>query len=492
MIKNHDKQQKRAWRQINFRSVDNMLGVQFLHDLYNRHHPYVNSLRFRNTVLVVKGREVTSYAPEDEWQYLAEWFGERFLRGDEDVYESIYDELINFKKPKLMKLLKRFEEADFSTYDDIGICLALLDLHYLTLGEIYKVNLVQIEHALTYAINTRLSTYFPEENERNEAFAKLIQAEEPTVAGREEVEFIKIVNAGVERGIMSLSETDGDIYSMVEEHHKKYAFVHSAYGANPYTVQDYVEKYNDLASLGKDTVAKKMTELVNATEKVAEEKKPLIEMIKDDPYLLKNIEIFTKVGVLRDNNKALMGTTTKWRGILLEEVSKRSGVPREDINMYFIREICDLIKHGVKLSREEIEDRRDGFGMTRMEGLYLDLAEAQSLVENKDNTITTLTGMCASAGLVKGTVKIIKSSKDVGKIEHGDIMVAPGTDFDLINAMQKSGAIVTEEGGILSHASVVSRELNIPCVIAVKDATTILKDGMQVEVDATNGTINIL
>ena len=68
-------------------------------------------------------------------------------------------------------------------------------------------------------------------------------------------------------------------------------------------------------------------------------------------------------------------------------------------------------------------------------------------------------------------------------------MVALGTDFDLMNIMQRAGAIVTEEGGLLSHAAVISRELNIPCIINVKDATKILKDGDVIEVDADKGFI---
>lgn len=69
-------------------------------------------------------------------------------------------------------------------------------------------------------------------------------------------------------------------------------------------------------------------------------------------------------------------------------------------------------------------------------------------------------------------------------MRKGDIMVSPGTDFDLINAMQKAGGIITEEGGILSHAAVISRELGIPCIIDVKDATIILKDGDRIQMNA--------
>jgi phosphohistidine swiveling domain-containing protein len=73
----------------------------------------------------------------------------------------------------------------------------------------------------------------------------------------------------------------------------------------------------------------------------------------------------------------------------------------------------------------------------------------------------------------------------------GDIMVAIGTDFDLIEIMNMSGGIITEEGGLLSHASVVSRELNKPCLIGVSNATKEFKDGDFVTLNATDGTITL-
>lgn len=94
-----------------------------------------------------------------------------------------------------------------------------------------------------------------------------------------------------------------------------------------------------------------------------------------------------------------------------------------------------------------------------------------------------LKGVCASLGNKLGIVKIIKSSKDINKMKKGEIMVAHGTDFDLISIMQMAGGIIIKEGGILSHASVISREFGIPCIIGVNNATKLLKDNMIGELD---------
>jgi pyruvate,water dikinase len=77
----------------------------------------------------------------------------------------------------------------------------------------------------------------------------------------------------------------------------------------------------------------------------------------------------------------------------------------------------------------------------------------------------------------------------VNAMRKGDILVAGQTRPEIIAACRKAGAIVTNEGGICSHAAVVSREFSIPCIIGTKVATDMFKDGDRVEVDATKGIV---
>ena len=111
--------------------------------------------------------------------------------------------------------------------------------------------------------------------------------------------------------------------------------------------------------------------------------------------------------------------------------------------------------------------------------------------EHSNDEQKKIKGICASKGFVSGKCKIITNKTDSKKLKKGDIMVAIGTDFDLIDAIQKSAAVITEEGGLLSHASVVCRELSKPCCIGVENATKILKDDHEIILDATNGIITI-
>jgi pyruvate,water dikinase len=100
-----------------------------------------------------------------------------------------------------------------------------------------------------------------------------------------------------------------------------------------------------------------------------------------------------------------------------------------------------------------------------------------------------LSGSAASPGTGAGTVKIVRSLKDLEKIKTGDILVTKMTNPDMVVAMQRAAGIVTDEGGMTSHAAIVSREMGIPAVVGTENATTKLQDGDIVTVDGANGKI---
>lgn len=100
-----------------------------------------------------------------------------------------------------------------------------------------------------------------------------------------------------------------------------------------------------------------------------------------------------------------------------------------------------------------------------------------------------LEGIGASPGAASGKVRIIVGKEDVAKIDKGDIIVTTMTSPDLVPAMSRSAAIITDLGGRTSHAAIVSREMGIPAVVGAQQATTILKDGQEVTVDAYDGVV---
>lgn len=118
--------------------------------------------------------------------------------------------------------------------------------------------------------------------------------------------------------------------------------------------------------------------------------------------------------------------------------------------------------------------------------------------EDKKVNVTTdhkvlVKGLPASPGLVAGKVHVITDPADIDQFKEGEILVTLMTSPDWVPAMKKAIAIVTDAGGMTCHASIVSRELGIPCVVGTKsrsvDATSVLKTGQEVTVDAQNGIV---
>ncbi|MCG3769907.1 MAG: Chondramide synthase cmdD [Nitrosomonadaceae bacterium] len=114
------------------------------------------------------------------------------------------------------------------------------------------------------------------------------------------------------------------------------------------------------------------------------------------------------------------------------------------------------------------------------------------IVPTADTNAKELTGTTGNPGKITGEVCIVLNSDDFHKFKEGNILVSTMTTPDFVVLMQKSAAIVTDIGGLLCHAAIVSRELKKPCVIGTKFATQVLKDGDLVEVDAHTGRVRML
>ncbi len=110
-----------------------------------------------------------------------------------------------------------------------------------------------------------------------------------------------------------------------------------------------------------------------------------------------------------------------------------------------------------------------------------------------DSNTTLFYGQTASVGgIFKGKARLLRSREEMHKVENGDIIVAPMTIPEFLPAMKKASAFVNDEGGMLSHAAVVAREMKKPCIVDTKFATQVIKDGDELEINADNGMVRIL
>lgn len=170
-----------------------------------------------------------------------------------------------------------------------------------------------------------------------------------------------------------------------------------------------------------------------------------------------------------------------------------------DMVMLTLQEVMDALRDSSIDISDRIERRKKGYC------IYLEQDGSEVIIDDPEliaqfeakvlpvaDHAAEIKGTVACPGVARGFAKIILTQDEFHKMNNGDILVTTMTTPEFVLLMQKSSAIVTDIGGLLSHAAIVSREMGKPCVIGTKFATKILKDGDLVEVDATTGIIKKL
>ena len=233
-------------------------------------------------------------------------------------------------------------------------------------------------------------------------------------------------------------------------------------------------------------LAQRKQDIINEY-KVAEKYQYYLSILEDLFYLMdKKKEVLTRF------NLAL-------RPFYLE-IAKRLKLDVEDLYWHFWQEVKKALEGQRKISAEIAAARRHQ-SVTKMHNWnnrFLSDREAekfrQDIARDKDfsSQQKIVKGAPASSGKARGIVCHLKSSQENNKIKHGEILLVGNTTPDYMPAIKKAAAIVTNEGGLTCHAAIVSRELNVPCVVGTRIATQILNTGDKVEVDADKGIIKKL
>ena len=183
--------------------------------------------------------------------------------------------------------------------------------------------------------------------------------------------------------------------------------------------------------------------------------------------------------------------------ILFKEIADRMGFSAEDISFFQEQEIIDFLSGGETVSKDIISGRKKGYVIylsKNKKPICLQGSNVSKVLKlfklvSGDEETSQITGMVASKGLARGRVAIVRGVKDLGKVKEGDVLVAVTTHPDYVPAMRRAVAIVTDEGGVTSHAAIVAREFGLPCIVGTKQATKVLKDNNLVEVNAEEGWV---
>jgi phosphoenolpyruvate synthase/pyruvate phosphate dikinase len=263
----------------------------------------------------------------------------------------------------------------------------------------------------------------------------------------------------------------------------------------------------------------------------AEIEKKTIKQINKEEYSLKNREILAKKSLRNIYAKYGMSAESKsffviirdfsfWQdkrkeNILrliycidrvLGETAKRFKISRTDLSFYFFADLIGLLERNKKISPKELDKRNKVLffsyfekGLLKTKDIFGQEADEikRSFKKQGEELLPAgiIKGFVASAGksgsAVKGRVKIVLDPEN-DFLAEGEILVAGMTRPEFVPLMKKAKAIITNEGGITTHAAIISRELKVPCIIGTKIATEILHDGDLIEMDLKNGLVKII
>ncbi|MGA2418325.1 MAG: PEP-utilizing enzyme [Candidatus Staskawiczbacteria bacterium] len=284
---------------------------------------------------------------------------------------------------------------------------------------------------------------------------------------------------------------------LIADYQSRYFWIRNNYvDANILTVQYFQEEIARIESSGLD-VANEVERIEKLPEETRKKKQELLKKLNLDKEILAMLSITEDFTQWQDERKKATMFTAHYCTLLLGEISRRVNIPTDLLKYMSPREVSKIFDDTppVNLLKERQKGSVaywDDNGHEILAGEIVQTLRKKLLGEKKIDDIQDFRGMAASLGKAQGKVKIIKSVKEIGRIKQGDVLVAVMTRPDYLPAMKKACAIITDEGGITSHAAIVSRELKIPCVIGTKIATQILRDGDIVQVNANHGFVKIL
>ena len=389
---------------INYRKVTDLITAEFLHDLYNQHDYTINPVRFRHTISVFENGIFSSYAPKYEWEMIRKYVGNKFLTCDNEFRENLL-RYLSFDKKVFRNYLSDLENINLSEKSLEELGKLLIDLHFSALNNIYKVNLVQIEQGLFYALTERLKEKYG-------------------------LDYKKYIAKYIDTGHSDVSEADNFLI-----------FESMKISNNLITIEEAVSNY--------------------------------LSKYKDISYAYGDYSIDVDQIV---RNKLLM------------TISKKTNISREFLSRCTLQEIYSLsLGEKIDINFEKVDEK---YIFERKETVSIENGEF-SFDKHQVGSQKLVHGIPVSKGKIVAKTIHYNPNLTVEEVKN-KILVIQGTDFNVMDLILNSKGILVEEGGILSHASIVSREYGKPCVIGIQDLFKKIPNHVEVLLDGNEGEIHVL
>lgn len=305
----------------------------------------------------------------------------------------------------------------------------------------------------------------------------------------------KIILNGDESGLENYKKE----HSLLKKHLHDYGWLTYAYSGPKMTLKYLLKNLTD--NINEGDTAGSIAKIRKHYQEIKQEKKKIIKKLTLSAKLQYLFRVSSEFMFIKDYRKGIYQKSYVAMDAVLGEMAKRLNMSLKEVKFLIYDDLHNALLKKQSSKYKKIAQMRlekccivtesgkmHAYQGAKCEAIVAEIIKNKQSQKNED----VLRGMVAYKGHVQGVARIVLIESDVPKVKVGDILVSSATNPNLISAMKKAAAFVTDMGGITSHAAIVSRELKKPCVVGTKYATDMIKDGDIVEVDAEQGIVKII
>jgi phosphohistidine swiveling domain-containing protein len=324
----------------------------------------------------------------------------------------------------------------------------------------------------------------------NNLFSLLSTSSQKSDLKKEEADFIKLVKDNSLQGVQ--------LERKLKSHYRKYFWIPYDFRGPGWSLDYFITRFHELKKERINWDKKLAADYLQAKQLLSRQKE-IISQYQIDKKHQQLFEVLRGFLFSKPYRKGRYTHSCYYHNQVGKEIARRLNITSKQVWFLLLEETKEMLLKKKEPDVNLLNERMNYSVILSEQGVskFIVGKEAKKMAERinmktVDESAQEISGQVSQPGKVRGIVKIILEVKDIEKIKEGEILVSIATNPDLLPAMKKAAAIVTDAGGITCHAAIVSRELGTPCIIGTKIATKRLKDGDLVEVDANQGLIRIL
>lgn len=388
----------------------------------------------------------------------------------EDVKNRFNQDLAKLSKAELLKLYKSF-------------ILPNMEQFYVRMWTVFN-----IAEPLADVLKKKLERQVKDKGKVDRYLLSLLSQQKPNDILKERIDILKL--AAIKNKL-----SKKEFLKETRKHTKKYQHIPMFdFDHDPYREDYFLDELKNIKK-PKEELNKLKKLFINNRKRF----KKILKEIKPNKRF-KNLLQFLKENIfLRDHRDMIRQKLNLELKKFYSEVGERLSLNLKQVAVLTNDEIIEYLGNNKKFFKKEIMKRGKVYLLIQKRDKVKIYSGNQAIGKfkrelniSKTKRVKEIKGIVVSKGIVRGRVKVVYTNRDLSKVRKGDILVAAVTRQDFVPVMRKAKAIITDEGGIICHTAIISRELNIPCIVGTKIATEILKDNDIVEVDANRGNIKIL